>query len=338
MKNFKRIASILFSAVLLTSSAALAGCSKEGGENLEGKENGDGDKILTVAIGQFGEHGSLDNCREGFIEGLRQEGFVDGENIKIDYQNASFDTGNCTMIAQNFVASNADLICAVATPIAVSCFNEAYEKEIPVVFTAITDPEGAKLTEGEVTGTSDVLPVEAQLKLIRELLPDSEKIGILYTTSETNSEYTIKMYNELAEDYGFEIITQAVSDGADVAAAMDTILDKVDCISNLTDNTVVGQLDIMLEKANNAGKPIFGSEIEQIKKGCIAGEGLEYFDLGIQTGKMAAKILRGEAKASELPYETVTDNHLYVNKAVAESFNVELSDAVNERAEFVGEE
>ena len=332
MKNFKRIASILFSAVLLTSAATLAGCSEKE-ENPDNEE-----KILTVAIGQFGEHGSLDNCREGFIEGLRQEGFVDGENIKIDYQNASFDTGNCTMIAQNFVASNADLICAVATPIAVTCFNEAYEKEIPVVFTAITDPEGAKLTEGEVTGTSDVLPVEAQLKLIRELLPEAEKVGILYTTSETNSEYTIKMYNELADDYGFEIVTQAVSDGADVASAMDAILDKVDCISNLTDNTVVGQLDIMLEKANNAGKPIFGSEIEQVKKGCVAGEGLEYFDLGIQTGKMAAKILRGEAKASEIPYETVTGNHLYVNKAAAESLNIELTDAVIERAEFVGKE
>ena len=115
-------------------------------------------------------------------------------------------------------------------------------------------------------------------------------------------------------------------------------MDEVDCFSNLTDNTVVGQLDIMLEKAGNAGKPIFGSEIEQIKKGCIAGEGLEYFDLGVQTGKMAAKILRGEAKASEIEYETVTENHLYVNKAVAKSLGIELTDAVNERAEFVGEE
>ena len=326
MKKTKGIVSLITAGTMLISGAMLAGCEKKD------------DEMLTVAIGQFGEHGSLDNCREGFIEGLRQEGFEEGKNIEIIYQNASFDTGNCTIIAQNFVAQDPDLICAVATPIAVTCYNEAYEKEIPVVFTAITDPEGAKLTEGEVTGTSDALPVEEQLQLIRELMPEAKKIGILYTTSETNSEYTINLYKELAGDYGFEIVTKAVSDGSEVSLAIESIMDEVDCFSNLTDNTVVGQLDIMLEKAGNAGKPIFGSEIEQIKKGCIAGEGLEYFDLGVQTGKMAAKILRGEAKASEIEYETVTENHLYVNKAVAKSLGIELTDAVNERAEFVGEE
>lgn len=295
------------------------------------------DKVFVIGISQFGEHGSLDNCRKGFIEGLKEEGFEDGKNIKIDYKNASFDTGNCTTIAQGFVSNGADLICAIATPSAQAAFNAAVEEEIPVVYTAITDPDGAGLTTGgEVTGTSDALPVKAQLELIREMLPDAKKIGILYTTSEPNSLYTIDIYKELAPDYGFEIVDKGVTAAADVPLAIEAILPDVDCISNLTDNTVVGQLDIMLDKAFEAGKPIFGSEIEQVKKGCVAAEGLEYYNLGIQTGKMAAKILKGEAKASEMPFETVTDNYLYVNKVSADELGITLTDKVNERANFVG--
>ena len=277
MKNFKKTTALL-SAMLILGTCALTGCGE--------KDDG----MLSVGIAQFGEHGSLDNCREGFVEGLKQAGYIDGENIKIEYKNASFDPGNCTIIAQNFVSNDMDLICAVATPIAQACYGAAYEKEIPVVFTACTDPDGANLVGGEITGTSDVLPVKAQLELIRELMPEAKKVGILYTTSEANSAYTIKMYEDFAPDYGFEIVSKGVTDASEVSIAIESIMEEVDCFSNLTDNTVVGQLDVMLDKATAAGKPIFGSEIEQVKKGCIAGEGLEYFDLGVQTGKIAARI------------------------------------------------
>lgn len=323
MKNTKKITSALLAVIFCISCIFATGCSSEDND------------MITVAICQFGEHASLDNCRIGFVEGLKQEGFVDGENIIVEYKNASFDTGNCTTIAQNFVSNDADLICAIATPAAQACHNAAYEKEIPVVYTAITDPVGANLTDGEITGTSDILPVEAQLKLIRDVLPEAKKIGILYTTSEANSAYTINMYNELAADYGFEIVTKGVTDASEVALAIESIMEEVDCFSNLTDNTVVGQLDVMLDKATEAGKPIFGSEIEQVKKGCIAGEGLEYVDLGVQTGKMAARILKGEAFASEIPFETVTENHLYINNAVAQSFGITFPDVVLERANVV---
>lgn len=322
MKNFKRVAVALLCAIMVW--ATFVSCTTQD----DGK--------LTIGIAQFGEHASLDNCREGFIEGLKQEGFIDGENIVIEYKNASFDMGNCTTIAQNFSANDVELMCAVATPIAQACYSAAYEKEIPVVYTAITDPVGANLTEGEVTGTSDVLPVEAQLKLIRDVLPEAKKIGILYTTSEANSAYTIKMYEELAAQYDFEIVTKGVTDASEVALAIESIMDEVDCFSNLTDNTVVGQLDLMLDKAHAAGKPIFGSEIEQVKKGCLAGEGLEYFDLGVQTGKMAARILRGEA-ASSIPFETVTDNYLYINTETAEELGITFPEVVTARAEVVNQ-
>lgn len=354
----KKLTSIILAAILAAGTLVFTSCSgntetpdttetdanvetpvqdtEETPETEDKTDDETEDKVFVIGISQFGEHGSLDNCREGFIEGLKEEGFEDGKNIKIDYKNASFDTGNTATIAQGFVSNGADLICAIATPSAQAAYNAAAEEEIPVVYTAITDPVGAGLTEGEVTGTSDALPVKAQLELIREMLPEAKKIGILYTTSEPNSLYTIDIYKSLAPDYGFEIVDKGVTAAADVPLAIEAILPEVDCISNLTDNTVVGQLDIMLDKAFEAGKPIFGSEIEQVKKGCIAAEGLEYYALGIQTGKMAAKILKGEKKASEIPFETVTENYLYVNKASAEELGITLTDKVNERAEFVG--
>lgn len=326
MKKFKKISALILGTVLAFS--ALSGCSKK-------EETTTETKTYTIGLGQFGEHGSLDNCREGFIEGLRQEGFVEGENVTYDYKNASFDPGNCATIAQGYVSDGVDLICAIATPMAQAAYNNAAESGIPVVYTAITDPEGAALVEGNVTGTSDALPVEAQLQTIRAIMPDATKIGILYTTSEANSLYTIEQYKELAPNYGFEIVEKGITVAADVPLAMESIMEEVDCFSNLTDNTVVGQLEIMLDKANEAGKPIFGSEIEQVKNGCIAAEGLEYYELGIQTGKMAAKILRGETTAEDLPFETVSENFLYVNKGVLESFNLTLTAELEARAQFV---
>lgn len=291
----------------------------------------------TVGIGQFGAHGSLDNCREGFLQGLAEAGIVEGENLVVDYQNAQFDGGTSNLIAQTFVSKKVDLICAIATPMAQAAFNAADGKDIPVVYTAITDPVAAMLTEGNVTGTSDKLPVEAQLKLIRELLPQAKRIGILYTTSEVNSASTIAEYQALAGQYGFEIVAKGISAAVDIPLAMDNILTQVDCLSNLTDNTVVGSLPVMLDKAYDKGIPIFGSEIEQVKLGCVACEGLEYFELGKQTGRMAAKILKGEAKASELPFETIDQSSLYVNQTALERLGLNLSSKLADRAIEVGE-
>jgi putative ABC transport system substrate-binding protein len=205
-----------------------------------------------VGIGQFGPHASLDNCREGFIAGLAEEGIVEGENLTIDYQDANFDGGTSNLIASAFVSSKVDLICGIATPMAQAAYNAA-EGKIPVIFTAVTDPVMAGITEGNITGTSDMLPVEAQLKLIRALMPDATKIGIMYTTSEVNSESAIAVYEDLADDYGFDIITSGISVSADIPLAIDGLLAKVDCITNLTDNTVVGSLPIILEAANEKG-------------------------------------------------------------------------------------
>ena len=237
--------------------------------------------VPVIGICQYGEHGSLDNCREGFIQGLKDAGLVEGTDFVIDYQNASFDDNIDNQIAQSFAAKDVALMCAIATPSAVVCYAAAEEKDIPVIYTAISDPEQAKLTSGNITGTSDKLPVDAQLELIRAIQPDAKTIGIVYTTSEPNSVSTIAEYKEKAPGYGFSIEAIGVTAAAEVTQAVDTLISKkVDCLSNLTDNNVVGVLSSVLEKTNAAGIPVYGSEIEQVKKGCVASAGIDYVELG----------------------------------------------------------
>ena len=319
MKNIKKFAAVALSLTL--GLTALIGCGSKKTE------------VKTIGISQYGEHASLDNCREGFLQGLADAGLVEGEDFTYDYQNAGFNDNTAIQIAQNFSAQNVDLMCAVATPSATACYAAAEDKDIPVVFTAITDPVEAKLDSGNVTGTSDKLPVEAQLELIRALQPDAKTIGIIYTQSEPNSVSAIREYEEKAPDYGFTIEAVGITQQSQATQAADTLIaKKVDCFSNLTDNNVVGVLSSLLEKTDEAGIPIYGSEIEQVVLGCVASAGIDYFELGRQTGQMAAKILKGEAKASDMPYETITEYGIYVNSEALDNFGISLPDDIAQRA------
>ena len=297
------------------------------------------EESVTIGISQFAEHGSLDNCREGFLEGLKEAGYEEGKNLTIEYQNAQADTGNAATIADSFVNKKVDLICAIATPSAMSAYNSAMDADIPVIYTAVSDPSGAGLVNedgtnvGNITGTSDKLPVTEQMALIRELMPDAKKIGILYTTSEANSVSTIQEYKDHAEEYGFEIVDTGINTIADVEMAAKDLASKVDCISNLTDNTVVSALQTVLAAANDAKIPVFGSEVEQVKNGCVAAVGIDYVALGKQTGEMAAKVLKGEATAAETPFEICEGGNVYVNTAGNIDFTIS-DDVLGEAAEI----
>lgn len=333
----KQLLGLGLAAILMMS--ALTGCGDSSkGSTTATTGGGQSKEKYIVAINQFSPHGSLENCREGFIEGLKEAGFVEGENIEFKYQNAQTEPATANQIAQQQATSKADLICAIATPSAQGAYNAVMKMDTPVIYTAVTDPVSAGLAKedgasvGNVTGTSDRLPVEEQLSMIREVLPDAKKIGILYTTSEANSVATIKTYEELASKYKFEIVAVGITTQADIPMAIDSILTKVDCLSNLTDNTVVRALPTVLEKAKVKNIPVFGSEIEQVKLGCLAAEGIDYIALGKQTGAMAAKILRGEAKASEMPYERIEESSLYLNHEVAKNLNITFKDDLIKRA------
>lgn len=330
----------VISSILCISMAAslLFGCGSK-----TSQEGSDGEAAYTIGITQFAEHGSLDNCREGFIEGLKAAGLEEGKNLKIEFQNAQADSGAASQIASQFVSDKVDLICAIATPSAQSCINAALDSDIPVIYTAVTDPVAAEIADENkmptknATGTSDKLPIEAQLDLIRKILPDAKSIGILYTTSEVNSESAIKEYKEKAGEYGFEIVDVGISTTADITLATDNILTKVDCLTNLTDNTVVQGLPTILAKANEKGIPVFGSEIEQVKKGCLAAAGLDYIELGKKTGEMAAKVLKGEAKADEMAYETFETYSTYFNQKAAEKLSLTIDEDIIKKAEIFTE-
>lgn len=349
----KKKAALLLALTLAAS--ALAGCGEKAkNESLGSSNTADGSSVsvdntskkdnYTIGIGQFAEHGSLDNCREGFLAGLAEEGIEEGKNLTVIYDNAQADGGMASQINTNFLSKNVDLICAIATPMAQSAYSATKKQNIPVIYSAVTDPTLAELADqdknpvGNITGTSDKLPIEKQLEMIRQILPDSKKIGIMYSTSEVNSISAIEEYKKAAPDYGFEIIESGISTSADIPLAADSLLGKVDCISNLTDNTVVNSLSIILAKANDRNIPVFGSEIEQVKKGCLATVGLDYIDLGKQTGKMAAQILKGEKEAKDMPFEVIDEASFYVNTKAAGNLGIIVSeDLINTAKEVFAE-
>lgn len=304
------------------------------------KTGDSGKKVYKVGVTQYADHPSLDNCREGFIKGLEDNGFVEGDNLEIEYQAAQANDSMNTQIAQTFANGGMDLVCGIATPSAQALYVACKEKKIPVVFNAISDPIGAGLAVSEteamegISGVSDLLPVEDQLKLIRAVLPDAKKIGILYTTSEMNSISTIEIYKNLASKYGFEIVDKGIAKQAEVTQAADVLLNEVDCISNLTDNTVVAALSAVLEKANAKNIPVFGSEEEQVKNGCIASAGLDYLSLGVQAGNMAARVLKGE-DISKIPFETIKESKLTVNESVASKLGIEIPEEISGNADIV---
>lgn len=312
MKKFTSVVSLL-AALALTLTAC--------GNSTPAESSSD--DIYTIGISQFAQHASLDNCLTGFLQGLEKAGLQEGVDYEAHIQNANSDTALASQIGLGFSAEKVDLMVGIATPSAVACYAAAEKQNIPVVFTAITDPVGAKLDSGNITGTSDVLPVEAQLKLIRQLQPDAKTIGLVYTTDEPNSVYSVGVYESLAADYGFTMETIGINSQPEVAQAVSTLLSRgVDCLTNITDNNVTNVLPSTLEKATEAGIPVYGSEVEQMKLGCVAGAGLDYVQLGIQTGEMAAKILRGETTCEELPYEIIEQYELYINSQALNTLQI----------------
>jgi putative ABC transport system substrate-binding protein len=213
-------------------------------------------------------------------------------------------------------------------------------KNIPVLFSAVSDPVSAKLVESlEVTnrgatGTSDALPLEKQMQMIRAFLPEAKKIGILYTTNEVNSQSHLETFKALAPQYGFEIVAIGVNTPSDIPLAVDTLLAQVDCVNNFTDNNVVNNLAILIEKAKEKKIPVFGSEEEQVRNGCIASESIDYVELGRETAKMAAAILKG-SPVDTLPVKVISESKPVANKEVMEALGIELPEAYEESIEYL---
>ena len=315
MKKTKKLTAVVLAAALALGLTACGGKTETSpSASASADASASGEKVK-IGILQYATHASLDDCYKGIVEGLKEQGYEDGKNCTIDFVNGQGETETNNLAATNFVSEGDDIIIAIATPSATACYGAAKDKNIPVVFSACSDPVGAGLVTSlenpgtGATGTSDSLNYDGQLKMIRAMMPNAKTIGVLYTTSEANSVSQLKKLKELAPTYGFEIVDVGVTDASEVATGAQTLVSKkVDCIDNLTDNNVVNNLSVVTNATNAAGIPIFGSEVEQVAKyGCVASETLDYVALGKTTGEMAAKILKG-ADVKTMPVSVVTDS------------------------------
>ena len=309
----KKIISLLLTAALLVCSLALfASCSDDNGE-------------IKVGDIQFMSHASLDNCYEGIERALDASGL----NVKIDRQIGSSNSAvsDCDTFARNMVAADYDIIIAIATPAAASAFAATNGTDIPVIFCAVSDPVIAKLVDslevpGDLcTGTADVLDLEKQLEVIQEIQPDAKDIGILYTSSEANSISNLARFKDICDAKGLNVIAEAVQNASDIPAAAEKLASKVDCINNFTDNNVVENLEIVLTAAEKYNIPVYGSEVEQVEKGCIASASIDYIAVGFASGEMAVEVLGG-ADASTMAVKEIKDASIVLNKDVMDALGL----------------
>nr|WP_071057935.1 ABC transporter substrate-binding protein [Pelistega sp. MC2] len=282
-----------------------------------------------VAITAIVEHPALDAVRDGVIKQLEKDGFVKDKNIKIKYQSAQGNTGTAAQIARQFIGEKPDVIVAIATPSAQAMV--AATKDIPVVFSAITDPIAAQLVKSaepsntNVTGVSDVLELGPQIDLIKKVVPKVKKIGVVYNPGEANSAVVVKKLKEILSSEGLELIEAAAPRSVDVSPAARSLVGKVDAIYTTTDNNVVSSYEALVKVGNEANIPLIASDTDSVPRGAIAALGLNYFNLGEQTGTVVTRILKGE-KPGMIAYETSKNLALHINKKAAAEQGVTLSD------------
>lgn len=285
----------------------------------------------SVAITAIVEHPALDAVRDGVQDALKKAGYESGKNLDWKYQSAQGNTGTAAQIARMFVGDRPDVIVAIATPSAQSVV--ASTKDVPVVYSAVTDPVAAQLvpTMGasgtNVTGVSDQLVLEKQIELIKKVVPDAKRVGMVYNPGEANSVVVVKQLQELLPKYGMSLVEAAAPRTIDVGAAARSLIGKVDVIYTNTDNNVVSAYEALVKVGNDADIPLIASDTDSVKRGAIAALGINYRDLGEQTGKIVVRILKGESPGA-IPSETSQKLQLFVNPAAAEKQGITLSEAL----------
>lgn len=293
----------------------LTGCTKADKEK----------KVINIGISQIVEYSALDQSREGFVKALEEKGYKEGDNIKIDYQNAQGDITIAQTIGKKFASEKKDLIYAIATPSAQAAYNAT--KEIPIIITAVTDPVQAGIVkslnkpETNVSGTSDYLPVEKQLALIKELMPNAKRIGVLYNTSEVNSEVQINELKKVAK--GYEIITSGVTSTNEVNSAIISLIKKIDVLYVPTDQLIVSSMPIIVKNTLEAKIPIIASEKGSVESGALATVGINYYKLGYEAGNMAVDVLKG-VDISNMPVKISEETEVYINKNTLKSLNMSI--------------
>ncbi|MGE5454595.1 MAG: ABC transporter substrate binding protein [Methylocystaceae bacterium] len=319
-------------SLVMVMALTVMGCSKQKPAANQAKDQ------VTIGIVQIVEHPSLNTIRESLVNELAAEGYKDGENIKIDYQNAQGDQTNLKTICQKFANNKYDLIVAIATPSAQAAIGET--KTIPVVFSACTDPLGSGLVTSlekpgaNVTGTSDAVSAEKIMQLAERITPGIKTVGALYNTSETNSVSVINDLKTYAAGKGIKVIDATVTNSSEVQQAVSSLAGKVDAVFSPIDNTVASAMPVVTQVANRAKLPVYVGADSMVKDGGLATFGINYSILGQETAKMVVEILKG-AKPGDIAVKTMTDMDIYLNQATAKAIGITIPQAVEKEAHQV---
>jgi putative ABC transport system substrate-binding protein len=295
---------------------------------------------ITVAVTAIVEHPALDAARDGVKEALAQEGFKDGDNINFIYESAQGKPEIAAQIAKKFVGDNVSVIVPISTPSAQGAV--AATKDIPIVFTAVTDPVAAQIVSnrdkpgGNVTGMSDMSPMAEHVALIKEITPDAKRIGVIYNPGETNSVVLVARLKEVAEPQGYTIVESPATKSGEVQQATLALVGKADVIYVPTDNTVVSAFEAVATAAEQNKLPVFAGDTDTVPRGAIATVGFNYYDIGLETGRVVARVLKGE-KPGDIPVSFATGTDLVVNTAAAAKYGVTIPDSVLSKAKNVGQ-
>ena len=321
--------------------ALLAGCANNESANKPADNNDNQnqqDKVLTVGIIQFVEHPALDAAREAAIKALEEKGFVEGKNIKFDIQNAQNDTTNCKTIAQKFVSDKVDLIYAIATPAAQAVVSAT--SDIPVVFSAVTDPVKAKLVSSNeapgknVTGVSDYVDFKPLMETAEKLYPGFKKIGAVYNAAETNSVATIDELKEWAKTAGKEVVDATIANTSEIQQVVSSVAGKVDILFSPTDNAVASAISTAAQVAINNKKPYFVSEEGMVQNGGFLTVGINYSLIGTEAGNIIADILGGKDPGT-IPVKFMDELSVTINKKTAQALGIEIPEDILANAEII---
>jgi len=329
----KKVLAILLALAMVFSFAAC-------GEKEAAPAASSDTKAFKIGVMQFGEFTALQNAYDGFVEGLKEAGWVEGKDFKINYLSAAADTANCPTIADTLINDGSDLIFAIATP-SVSCIKEK-TTDIPVVFTAVTDAVASGLVASNeapganITGTSDMNPVAEQIDLLKEMLPDAKTVAVFYCSSESNSAVQFELAKKQIEKLGMTCVQKTISAIDEAKSAIESLKGQVDAIYIPTDNTVADSMTLVSAAADEAGLPIVCGEPGMVANGATATFGINYFELGKQTAKMAIEILTSQdpvAAAAAMPVGFQTEDcETALNQASINALGLDVPKAILDRA------
>lgn len=298
-------------------------------------------KTATIGVLQLVSHPALDEIYRGVQDGLKENGYEDGENATIIFQNGQGDQSKLKTMSEKLVQDKSDVLIGIATPAAQSLANET--TEIPIVLGAVTDPVSAGLVPneekpgGNITGVSDKSPVDAQIDLAMQLLPDAQTMGVIYSSAEDNSKYQMEEAKKEAESKGLAVKTYAVPSTNEIAQTVQVMAGEVDFIYIPTDNTIASAMQTVVNEANKTNTPIIPSVDTMVSEGGLATVGINQYELGVQTGKMAAEILSGKSDPATTPIYTFKTGDIIINEKQAEKLGVTLPADVLAEATVVGE-